>query len=138
MMEKDKDLAQLFADYRPQLGDSEQFMQRMEQRMRAVECVKEMQRIQRRQHRRALLAAFVMGVAAGIVVICLGGWLPQPTVLPAAVATGFFDFVASGTQTLMICALALSASLVIVVVVNLILEVQQARLQARMRQMLGL
>ncbi len=138
MMEKDKDLAQLFADYRPQLGDSERFMQRMEQRMHVVECLKEMQRIQRRQHRHALLAAFAMGIAAAIVVICLGGWLPQPTTLPAAVVTGFFDFVASGTQTLLLCALALGAALVIAVVVNLILEVQRARLEARMRQMVGL
>ncbi len=137
-MEKDKDLAQLFAAYRPQLGDSEQFMQRMEQRMRAVECLKEMQCIQRRQHRRALLAAFVMGIAAAIVVICLGGWLPQPMALPAAVATGVFGFVASGTQTLLLCALLLGAAVVITVVVNLILEVQRARLEARMRQMVGL
>ncbi len=138
MMEKDKDLAQLFADYRPQLDNSEQFMQRMEQRMRAVECLKEMQCIQRRQHRRAMLAAFAMGVAAGIVVLCVGGWLPQTTALPAAVATGVFGFVASGTQPLLLCALALGATLVIAVAVSLILEVQQARLQERMRQMLGL
>ncbi len=65
MMERDNTLEQLFRDYRPELSDSAQFMHRLRRQMEAVEYIRQMQEHQVRQYRRAVLAAFVLGLVSG-------------------------------------------------------------------------
>ncbi len=65
MMERDNTLEQLFRDYRPELSDSDQFMQRLRRKMEAVEYIRRMQERQVRHYRRAVLAAFVLGLVSG-------------------------------------------------------------------------
>ncbi len=65
MMEKDNTLEELFRDYRPELADSNLFMERLQRKMEAVEYIRQVQEQQTRRYRSAILAAFVLGILAG-------------------------------------------------------------------------
>lgn len=65
-MKRNETFAQLLANYRPNLGDSKQYMEQLSQRLTAVEAVKALYEREHRRHRSRLLVAFVAGGIAGV------------------------------------------------------------------------
>ena len=66
-MKRNETLAQMLADYRPDLGDSDHYMEQLSQRLAAVEAVKALYEREHRRHRSRLVVAFVAGGVAGVV-----------------------------------------------------------------------
>ncbi len=64
-MERDKDLTQWFADYRPDLTEKAVFLEKLERRLDAVEYVKQMQARQIRRYKVVAVVALVVGIAGG-------------------------------------------------------------------------
>ena len=73
----DEDLKDLFADYRPQMTDGDEFMRTIEKKLEAVEYVKRYNAVSRRRSRLALAAAFVLGGALGCLTMTMFGSLPH-------------------------------------------------------------
>lgn len=65
-MKRNETFAQLLANYRPNLGDSKQYMEQLSQRLTAVEAAKELYEREHRRHRSRLVVAFVAGGIAGV------------------------------------------------------------------------
>lgn len=94
MIEKDKELEEMFLSSAPDLTDDVQFMTALERKMNAVEFLKEEQENQKRSYRLAIGVALVLGVFCGVGLCCLPlemitlqipAWLskfiPQPQLL---------------------------------------------------------
>lgn len=64
-MEQDDRLREIFEDYKPNLGDSSQFMASLQQRLEAVEYLRQMQEAETRHYHRVTLATLVAGMVAG-------------------------------------------------------------------------
>lgn len=60
------DLKEIFDSYRPDLGDSEKYMQRLQEKMAALEMVKRYTEEQHRLYRRRMIIAFTVGTVLGI------------------------------------------------------------------------
>ena len=63
------DLNTLFDSYRPTMGDADEYMERLQQKMKAMETVKRYADAQRRLYRRRMLVAFVTGIVVGSVAL---------------------------------------------------------------------
>lgn len=75
-MNNDDKLKELFADYRPQFTDNDEFMQSIEKKLEAVELLKQYKLSNRRRSRIALATAFVLGIIACVAVIALLSAMP--------------------------------------------------------------
>lgn len=71
MIEKDKELEELFLSSAPDLTDDVQFMAVLERKMNAVEFLKQEQEAQKRSYRLAIGVALVLGVFCGMGLFCL-------------------------------------------------------------------
>lgn len=71
MIEKDKELENLFLSSAPDLTDDEQFMTALVRKMNAVEFLKEEQENQKRSYRLAIGVALVLGICCGVGLCCL-------------------------------------------------------------------
>ncbi len=81
-MERDKDLTQLFADYRPDLTEKAAFLEKLERKLDAVEYVKQVQERQIRHYKLVAVVAFMLGmVGAGILTAAFGEWESEATPL---------------------------------------------------------
>lgn len=60
------DLKEIFDGYRPEMGDSEEYMQCLQEKMAALEMVKCYAEEQRRLYRRRMVIAFTVGTVLGI------------------------------------------------------------------------
>ena len=60
------DLKEIFDNYRPEMGDSEEYMQRLQEKMAALETVKRYAEEQHRLYRRRMIIAFTVGTLLGI------------------------------------------------------------------------
>lgn len=76
-MEKDKFIENLFADFKPELNDSDRFMAALESKLEAVEYIRKMQRAQLRRYRLAMVVALVLAVMAGIILFFVLNALPE-------------------------------------------------------------
>lgn len=94
MIEKDKELENLFLSSTPDLTDDVQFMAALERKMNAVEFLRQEQEDQKRSYRLAIGLALVLGIFCGMGLCCLPvemitiqtpAWLskfiPQPNLL---------------------------------------------------------
>lgn len=66
MNEQDKDIKKLFESFNPEVGDGEQFMRKLENRMDSVEFLRESSRRTIRNYRKAGVAAALAGFACGV------------------------------------------------------------------------
>lgn len=62
---KEHSLEKIFADFKPDLGDSTRYMEELDRKLEAVEHLKECYRIQRRKTRIAAAIAFLAGMILG-------------------------------------------------------------------------
>ena len=68
-MIKDKALEELFLAQKPAFGDNTDFMARLTKRLDAVEYVKQHQEATIRNYKKAMVAAFIVGIISGAVTI---------------------------------------------------------------------
>ncbi|MBQ8704366.1 MAG: hypothetical protein IJ524_08345 [Bacteroidales bacterium] len=81
-MKQEDPLHELFAAYRPALGDGDAFMEHLQARMKAAEAVKRYAEERQRLNRHRLVVAFTVGAvlgAAAVVYTLLHPIIPQPT-----------------------------------------------------------
>lgn len=71
MIEKDRELEELFLSATPDLDDDVQFMAVLERKMNAVEFLKQEQERQRQGYRIAIGLALVLGVCCGVMLCCI-------------------------------------------------------------------
>lgn len=79
-MEQDDKLREIFADYKPDLGDSAAFMDSLQRQLEAVEYLRQMQKAEARHCRRVTLAALLAGIVAGAAM--MAGLLLWPGTAP--------------------------------------------------------
>ena len=79
-MNKDKELEELFLAQQPHFDDNEAFMASLNKRLDAVEYVKQHQEATIRRYKRAMVAAFVVGIISGA--ITLAFVLSMPAEIP--------------------------------------------------------
>lgn len=111
MNEKDY-LQQLFADFRPSLGDEGDFMRKLSRRLEAVEYVKQMQDAHIRRYKYAVLLALLCGLAAGGIMCAVV--LMQPAGAPV------FSF---GSQWLPLLLLERNSQMISLVSLSMLLSV---------------
>ena len=81
-MKHEDPLHELFAAYRPALGDGDAYRERLQARMKAAEAVKRYAEERQRLNRRRLVVAFAVGAvlgAAAVVHTLLHPVIPQPS-----------------------------------------------------------
>ncbi|MCR4828762.1 MAG: hypothetical protein K5864_04790 [Bacteroidales bacterium] len=81
-MKRNETFKAMLADYRPNLGDGDEYLSNLQRRLDAVEVVKQVYEGQRRQMRRRMVVAFVSGGISGVVISLY--LLLHPVVLIAA------------------------------------------------------
>lgn len=112
MKNKDKDIESILRDSRPQVQDNPAFLLEVQQKMRAVEGIKNEVDRQRRYGRNALILTLVSGLLLGAVAMSLTYLYPIDT---SAISEGILSdirvFVESYKQYLMLliagCAISL-------------------------------
>ena len=65
MMNKDKDLEELFLAQKPHFDDGDAFMASLNKRLDAVEYIKQHQEAAVRRYKTAMLVAFIAGIISG-------------------------------------------------------------------------
>jgi len=70
-MNDDIRLQELFDDFRPTLTDIEQFSSQLERRLAMIDEIREAQAAQLRRYRMAVVAAFVVGIVFGSVLLAV-------------------------------------------------------------------
>lgn len=80
-MTKDKALEELFLSQTPQFDDSAAFMAKLTKRLEAVEYIRQHQESVIRRYKMATVAAFVVGLISGVVMIAVV--LSMPADIPS-------------------------------------------------------
>lgn len=65
-MKQNETLKDMLANYRPDMGDSEEYMQRLEAKLDAADTVRRLFEKERQRNRSRLVAAFASGCVAGV------------------------------------------------------------------------
>ena len=138
MMEKDDTLTQLFNSYTPDLQDSDDFMDRLQRKLDAVEFIRQRQEKQLRLYRYGLLAAFALGmITSGILlsIICTTPaeqTMPTFSLLPASLV-----FLQEHFRTTSFIAIAILMSASTIALITQCLELADGRILADLRHKEG-
>ncbi len=97
---KETNIEDLFARYQPDLGDRNEYMERLSRKLEAVEYAKRYREAQTKRYRRMMVAVFISGVvtgAAGIVFILLQPlwFFPKGIEVPVPAISSLFPKVTS-------------------------------------------
>ena len=65
-MKRNDTFTQMLADYRPDLGDVEEYMTQLNNRLEAIEAAKQYYETERRRNRSHMIVAFVTGSITGV------------------------------------------------------------------------
>lgn len=79
-IEKDKELEQLFNNFKPSLSNSDRFIKTLNSRLELVESMKQIQTAQARRYKLSILAAFIAGFIASL--FALNFVIFMPTTAP--------------------------------------------------------
>lgn len=102
------ELAVLFDAFQPSMRDDEQFMDKLERRLEAVEYVKQMQETQLRRYKYAVLVAFVCGIVMGIGLIGMVLSLPEDSLkLSWTIPVGQMEYVQEHIRMILLALLSL-------------------------------
>ena len=66
-MKRNNTFTQMLAEYRPNLGNGEEYMSRLSKRLEAIEAAKHYYETERRRNRSHMIVAFVAGSITGVV-----------------------------------------------------------------------
>lgn len=111
MMEKDKELEELFGNFNPELKDNRVFMIQLTKKLDSVEYVKRVQEAHIRRYRLFVVAAFACGVICGAVLFAMVLFAPAETEL-FHIDTDFqpLMFIEQNSRTLSLIVLSLIMS----------------------------
>lgn len=74
---KETNIEDLFARYQPDLGDRDEYMERLSKKLEAAEYAKRYREAQTKRYRRMMVAVFISGVVTGSIGIVLVLLHPQ-------------------------------------------------------------
>ena len=125
-MEKDKALEELFLAQTPRFDDKAQFMERLAQRLNAVEYIHQYQEQTLRRYKIAMVAAFVVGIISGAATI--GFLLSTPADVPLftfRVQTGLLLWQIENSRVIVSTGLAALMTLGIISIINNVQDIRQ-------------
>ncbi|MBO4642395.1 MAG: hypothetical protein J5661_06020 [Bacteroidaceae bacterium] len=118
-MTKDKALEELFQTQKPHFDDKAAFMAKLNQRLDAVEYIKQYQDATIRRYKMAMIVAFVVGIiSGGVATIFL---LSMPTDAPLFsfhAQTGFFLWISENSRLIAATFLSLLMSFGIISIIS--------------------
>ena len=129
-MNKDKELEELFLAQKPQFDDNAVFMARLTKRLDAVEYVKQHQEATIRNYKKAMVAAFIVGIISGAVTIAF--LLSTPANVPLFTFNQqgkWLIWLAENSRLIVSTALALLMSLSTISVINNVQEIMKMRVR---------
>ena len=111
MMTKDKALEEIFLAQTPHFDDNAEFMERLTQRLDAVEFIKQHQEATIRRYKTAIVVAFVVGIISAAVTIAFVLSVPADVPLfTFSVKSGLLMWIAQNSRVITATALALLMS----------------------------
>ena len=129
-MIKDKALEELFLAQKPAFGDNTDFMARLTKRLDAVEYVKQHQEATIRNYKKAMVAAFIVGIISGAVTIAF--LLSTPANVPLFTFNQqgkWLIWLAENSRLIVSTALALLMSFGTISVINNVQEIMKMRVR---------
>ena len=129
-MNKDKELEELFLAQKPQFDDNAVFMARLTKRLDAVEYVKQHQEATIRNYKKAMVAAFIVGIISGAVTIAF--LLSTPANVPLFTFNPqgkWLIWLAENSRLIVSTALALLMSFGTISVINNVQEIMKMRVR---------
>lgn len=129
-MNKDKELEELFLAQKPQFDDNAVFMTRLTKRLDAVEYVKQHQEATIRNYKKAMVAAFIVGIISGAVTIAF--LLSTPANVPLFTFNQqgkWLIWLAENSRLIVSTALALLMSFGTISVINNVQEIMKMRVR---------
>lgn len=134
MMEKDDTLAQLFNNYTPDLQDSDDFMDRLQRKLDAVEFIRQRQEKQLRLYRYGLLAAFALGmITSGILLSIIWATPAEQTMPTFSLLPASLVFLQEHFRTTSFIAIAILMSASTIALITQCLELADGRILADFR-----
>lgn len=134
MMEKDDTLAQLFNNYTPDLQDSDDFMDRLQRKLDAVEFIRQRQEKQLRLYRYGLLAAFALGmITSGILLSIIWATPAEQTMPTFSLLPASLVFLQEHFRTTSFIAIAILMSASTIALITQCLELADGRILADLR-----
>ncbi len=129
-MNKDKELEELFLAQKPQFDDNAVFMARLTKRLDAVEYVKQHQEATIRNYKKAMVAAFIVGIISGAVTIAFLLSTPADVPLFTFNQQGkWLIWLAENSRLIVSTALALLMSFGTISVINNVQEIMKMRVR---------
>ena len=129
-MNKDKELEELFLAQKPQFDDNAVFMARLTKRLDAMEYVKQHQEATIRNYKKAMVAAFIVGIISGAVTIAF--LLSTPANVPLFTFNQqgkWLIWLAENSRLIVSTALALLMSFGTISVINNVQEIMKMRVR---------
>ena len=127
-MKKDKALEDLFLAQKPQFDDSDAFMASLNQRLDAVEYLKQYQEATIRRYKMAMVATFVIGIISGAVGITF--LLAAPADVPLftfRLHSVFLQWLSENSRILVAIALSLLMSFGLISIIANIQDIMRMR-----------
>lgn len=134
MMEKDDTLAQFFNNYTPDLQDSDDFMDRLQRKLDAVEFIRQRQEKQLRLYRYGLLAAFALGMITSGILLSIIWTTPAEQTMPTfSLLPASLVFLQEHFRTTSFIAIAILMSASTIALITQCLELADGRILADFR-----
>lgn len=133
-MEKDDTLAQLFNNYTPDLQDSDDFMDRLQRKLDAVEFIRQRQEKQLRLYRYGLLAAFALGMITSGILLSIIWTTPAEQTMPTfSLLPASLVFLQEHFRTTSFIAIAILMSASTIALITQCLELADGKIIADIR-----
>ncbi len=134
MMEKDDTLAQLFNNYTPDLQDKDDFMDRLQRKLDAVEFIRQRQEKQLRLYRYGLLAAFALGMITSGILLSIIWTTPAEQTMPTfSLLPASLVFLQEHFRTTSFIAIAILMSASTIALITQCLELADGKILADLR-----
>lgn len=133
-MEKDDTLAQLFNNYTPDLQDKDDFMDRLQRKLDAVEFIRQRQEKQLRLYRYGLLAAFALGMITSGILLSIIWTTPAEQTMPTfSLLPASLVFLQEHFRTTSFIAIAILMSASTIALITQCLELADGKILADLR-----
>ena len=134
MMEKDDTLAQLFNNYTPDPPDKDDFMDRLQRKLDAVEFIRQRQEKQLRLYRYGLLAAFALGMITSGILLSIIWTTPAEQTMPTfSLLPASLVFLQEHFRTTSFIAIAILMSASTIALITQCLELADGKILADFR-----
>lgn len=108
---KETNIEDLFARYQPDMGDRDEYMERLSKKLEAAEYAKRYREAQTKRYRRMMVAVFISGVVTGsigiVLVLLHPQWLIPMQTASVGVSFPAFSFLPKVLLLLAICFVSL-------------------------------